>query len=358
MKTRSPMQIKALFACSGQVQKRHTIWRHTFYGLLLAVLVGSVLAGVTGAQDLKSCKVLVVMSYEEDFPGDIDAKEGIDGALPDACEVKYFYMDTKKNLAGGEQKAREAYELFQAFQPDGVITVDDNAQSMFVVPYLKDKVNTPVMFCGVNADPARYGFPTSHISGILEREQIKESLTFAQQLLPEIKTFAYIQKTDPSADAVIAQIQAEVGTYPLQLVAAKQVKTTQEALAAIEELQPTCDVLLTATMQGLLDDQGQPLHDKAAIQLVTKAFGKPVIGLNSHNAHFGLLCVVAKTMQEQGGTAVRMLMQALQGTPVSDLAVTQNQYGRKILNVDVMQALGIKPKAAVIRGAEMIKTEP
>jgi len=26
---------------------------------------------------------------------------------------------------------------------------DDNAQSMFVLPYLKDKVKTPVMFCAV-----------------------------------------------------------------------------------------------------------------------------------------------------------------------------------------------------------------
>ena len=331
--------------------------RHGWYGRFVAVLMMSVWAGIAGAQDLKSCKILVVMSYEENFPGDIAAKEGIEDALPDTCEVTYFYMDTKKNLAGGEQKAKEAYELFQAFQPDGVITVDDNAQSLFVVPYLKDKAQTPVMFCGVNADPAKYGYPTAQISGILEREQIKESLTFAHQLLPEIKTFAYIQKTDPSADAVLAQIQAEVASYPLQLVATKQVKTTQEALAAIEELKPTCDVLLTATMQGILDDQGQPLHDKAAIQLVTKAFGKPVIGLNSHNPQFGLLCVVAKTMQEQGGTAAKMLLQALQGTPVSELAVTQNQYGKKILNVDVMQALGIKPKAAVIRGAEMIKTE-
>lgn len=338
--------------------KRHGIAWRVLYGLLLVVLGGSVVAGMAEAQDLKSCKILVVMSYEEDFPGDIDAKAGIDQTVPKTCEVKYFYMNTKKNLAGGEQKAKEAYDLFQTFQPDGVITVDDNAQAMFVVPYLKGKVQTPVMFCGVNADPGKYGYPTAHISGILEREQIRESLTFAQQLLPEIKTFAYIQKADPSADAVIAQINAEAATYPLQLVATKQVKTTQETLVAIEELKPTCDILLTATMQGILDDQGQALHDKAAIQLLTKTFGKPVIGLNSHNPQYGLLCVVAKTMQEQGGTAATMLLKALQGTPVSQLAITQNQYGKKVLNVDVMQAFGIKPKAAAIRGVEMIKTEP
>ena len=353
MSTRSFMQMLTPLARYIQISLRRMAC-----GLLFAALMMSIGAGMTDAQELKSCKILVVMSYEEDFPGDKDAKQGIDETLPDTCEVQYFYMNTKKNFAGGEAKAKEAYELFQTFQPDGVITVDDNAQSMFVLPYLKDKVTIPIMFCGVNADPAKYSYPASHISGILEREQIKESLILAQQLLPEIKTFAYIQKADPSADAVIAQIQAEVAAYPLQLVATKQVKSEEDALAAIEELKPTCDILLTATMQGLLDKQGQAMPEQAAIQLVTKTFGKPVIGLNSHNPQYGLLCVVAKTMQEQGGTAAKMLMQALQGTPVSELAVTQNQYGKKIVNADVIRAFGIKPAASILRGVEIIKTTP
>ena len=62
-------------------------------------------------------------------------------------------MDTKKNIEGGVRKAKDAYELYRRLQPDGVIAADDNAQSMFVVPYLKDRYDVPVIFCGVNALP-------------------------------------------------------------------------------------------------------------------------------------------------------------------------------------------------------------
>jgi hypothetical protein len=116
-------------------------------------------------------KVLVVMSYEEPSvnPWCKQIKQGIDSVLAKTFEITYFYMGTKKNLDGGPQKAEEAYALYRKLRPDGVITVDDNAQWMFVLPYLKDKVHTPVMFCGVNAEPEKYGYPASNVSGVLER---------------------------------------------------------------------------------------------------------------------------------------------------------------------------------------------
>ena len=132
-----------------------------------------------------SNKILVVMSYEEDNPWCMQIKEGIDSVLTGGSEVKYFYMNTKKNINGGVRKAEEAHEIYKQFQPDGVIAADDNAQSMFVLPYLKDKVKTPVMFCAVNAEPEEYGYPSSNVSGILERDFIKESIAFAKQNLKE-----------------------------------------------------------------------------------------------------------------------------------------------------------------------------
>ncbi len=59
-----------------------------------------------------SFKVLVVMSYEQDNPWCREIKEGIDSILADNSEITYFYMNTKINIEGGEQKAKEAYALF------------------------------------------------------------------------------------------------------------------------------------------------------------------------------------------------------------------------------------------------------
>lgn len=132
-------------------------------------------------------KVLAVMSYDEKYAWGLEIKEGIDSVLAKTCTLEYVWLDTKRNLAGGDEKAKQAYELYQKFQPDGVIAADDNAQSMFVVPYLRGKVKTPVMFCGVNGEPQDYGYPAANVSGILERLHIRNSIAYAQQLIPSIK---------------------------------------------------------------------------------------------------------------------------------------------------------------------------
>ena len=57
-----------------------------------------------------SNKILVVMSYEEDNPWCMQIKEGIDSVLTGDSDIKYFYMDTKKNINDGVRKAEDAHE--------------------------------------------------------------------------------------------------------------------------------------------------------------------------------------------------------------------------------------------------------
>jgi len=303
-----------------------------------------------------ACKVLVVMSYEADFPWDIEVKEGVEQAFAKECEITYFYMDTKTNPEGGEQKAKEAYELYLQLQPDGVIASDDNAQSMFVVPYLKDKVKTPVMFCGVNAEPEKYGYPAANVSGILERINIKETLTFVQQLVPTVKTFGYMAKDSETGQANLRQFQAQID-LPAQFIASNLPKTYEEAVSAVEALKQNCDALFLETFQGIPDKDGNVLTDKDVLPLLAKNFGKPTMSpFAISSSSYGVLCAVVRTGQEQGRVASEMLLKAINGTPIADLTVTQNQYGRRIINIETMQELGIKPNPAALRGVELVKT--
>jgi len=107
-----------------------------YYLIVSAVFLTSGLCPAM-AQESKKFKVLVVMSYEEDYPWDQDIKAEIDSVLAETCEIRYFYMNTKRDLGGGPGKAEEAYALYRQFQPDGVIAADDDAQAMFVVPYTR-----------------------------------------------------------------------------------------------------------------------------------------------------------------------------------------------------------------------------
>ena len=304
-------------------------------------------------------KILVVMSYEEPSvnPWCKEIKEGIDSLLANTSEITYFYMGTKKNLEGGPQKAEEAYSLYQKLQPDGVITVDDNAQKMFVLPYLlKNKVKTPVMFCGVNAEPEKYGYPAPNVSGILERGHIKESIAFVKQLVPSINSVGFLSKDSPSGKALLGQVEKESNTYIVKMSTFKLLKTVKEIVAVREELNEKSDVLFIDSIEGILDEKGNPLRNKEIIRILMKIYEKPIIGANQYHVEDGALCAVVKTGQEQGRTAAGMLLKALQGTPVSDIKITQNYQGRRVINVTTMKALGIKPKAIILVGAKLVRT--
>ncbi|GAK55614.1 ABC-type uncharacterized transport system periplasmic component-like protein [Candidatus Vecturithrix granuli] len=303
-------------------------------------------------------KVLVVMSYDETYPFEAEMREGIEAALAEMCEMTYFYMNTKKHFEGGPQKAKEAYALYHELQPDGVIAADDDAQAMFVVPYLKDQLKTPVMFCGVNAEPEKYGYPASNVSGILERGHDRESLALLLQLAPSVKTFGRIVKDTPMSRADVKTVQQDVEAAGLTYIDFNLPATLQEALDLVETYRERCDVLLVSTLQGIPDENGNPMTNRAAIARVVTAFGKPTIGSTLSDVRDGALCAVIQSGQEQGHTAAEMLLKALKGSPVPEIPITRNKFGRRIINVDTMKALSISPKPLVIRNAELVKTEP
>ncbi len=303
-----------------------------------------------------SYKVLVVMSYEADNPWCMQMKDGVDSVFAGNSEIKYVYMDTKKDFNGGVRKAKEAHELYQRFRPDGVIAADDNAQSMFVLPYLKDKVNTPVMFCAVNADPEQYGYPASNVSGILERAFIRESIAFAKQLVPSIGMVGFLTKDSPPGRAIQKQVETEADTYLTKLAGFKLVKTIKETLVVLAEYQKTADALYIAATNGILDADGNPLDNQQVTKIVAKSFRKPLIGANNFHVKYGVLCAVVKSGKAQGKIAAEMLVKAMNGTPIEQIPITNNKYGKRMLNVTVMKDLGIKPKRRALVGTEFVKT--
>ncbi len=301
-------------------------------------------------------RVFVVMSYEETFPWCKEIKSGIDAVLKESSQITYFHMDTKTHLEGGPEKAREAYALYRRMKPDGVIAADDNAQSMFVVPYLKDKVSTPVMFCGVNAPAAEYGYPASNVSGILERHHIRESIAFVKLLVPQAKTMSFIMKAGPSAYHILDSLLIGEEHYLMRMTEFRTPTTLKGALQDVKELAEKTDVLYIETLQGVTDAEGNPVPDSVAIPRAVKQFGKATVGANTYAVVLGVLCAVVKSGKEQGKTAAEMLLKAMEGTPVSGLGITFNRHGKRVVNVDALRNLEIKPKSIIVRGSELVKT--
>ena len=302
-------------------------------------------------------KVLAVFSYAEEFTWVQKIKGGIDSVLADSCEIRYFYLNTKKDLEGGPQKAQEAFALYKEFQPDGVITVDDNAQSMFVVPFLKDKVKTPVMFCGVNAEPSKYGFPASNVSGVLERIPTAQTIILAQQLVPSAKTIACLAKDGPATHAIFNQIKKEMDAYSASIAAFQTVKTQEETISAAEKLKNKADLLYVVSTKGIKNKNGTTLSSPEIISMLAKVFGKPVISPIGINIKSGALCGAVVSASDQGANAAKMLSKAMGGTPVNKLPIVKETLGRQMINIDTLKALKLKPNPDAMRTSELVRTD-
>jgi ABC-type uncharacterized transport system substrate-binding protein len=303
-------------------------------------------------------KVLVVMSYEEDNPWVKEIREGIDTVLQPSSEITYFHLNTKVNREGGPQKAAEAFVLFQSLQPQGVITADDDAQSMFVVPYLKDKTSTPIIFNGVNAAAEKYGFPNAHISGVLERAHVRESLAFIKQIVPSIQTVCFMTNNVPAGLALRIQVDNEKASYPVNVSAFHLVTSNDEIEALGKNLRSSCDALFVDSLEGIVDRTGKAQTNKEIFNTLTRIYGKPILAGNRYQVEQGAWAAVVKTGQEQGELSAGMLLQAMRGKAPDSLPVTQNSRGQRIINVTALESHGVVPKPTVLRGATLVKQQP
>jgi ABC-type uncharacterized transport system substrate-binding protein len=322
--------------------------------LLLAVLFGAGANTATAAE----FKVLVVMSYEANNPWVEEIRAGIDSVLGKSSAITYFHMDTKVAPGNGPRKAEEAFALYQSLQPDGVIAADDDAQAMFVVPFLKDKVRTPVMFNGVNSPAGKYGFPASNISGILERAHVRESLAFAKQLIPAIRTACFIVNDVPAGRALRTQVEEEKKTYPLKVGAFYLVGNTREIDALAKKARSACDTILVDSLGGIVDGTARPLNTKEVLDAIGKMYDGPLLAGNRYQVEQGAWAAVVKTGQEQGETSAEMLLKAMRGTPVARIPVVSNVQGQRVINITAIEAHGVVLKPSILRGATLVRQQP
>jgi ABC-type uncharacterized transport system substrate-binding protein len=299
------------------------------------------------------------MSYHDSYVWQQEERTGIEKVLGHVCELKYFNLDMKVNPKNGSQKAKEAFELYKQFRPDGVIVTDDAAQAAFVVPYLRDKVKTPVVFCGLNNDAEDYGFPASNVTGVLERFHTRETLSLLQQLVPNIKTIGFVMRgNEVSTIGIFEQIKEELPGYSLETVGFWTPVTYEEALETTRELKKKADALWVDHMEGLKDKNGRPYSNKELIKEMAEIWGNnPITCGQEHTVRYSCLCTVVESGVEQGMTASKMLLKARTGTPVSEIPVTRNYTGFKVINVTKMKNLGLNPRPVILQGAKLVTTE-
>lgn len=328
--------------------------------LAIAHMVISLVLVQTGtAASAPSCKVLVVLSYHDEYAWQKEVRQGIDPVFAKKCEVRYFNLDTRNNPQGGPDRAREAFELYLQYRPHGVLAVDDAAQLHFVVPYLKNRVSTPIVFAGVNNEASAYGYPATNVTGVLERFHTRETIALFRQLVPGAKTIGFLQRGgEPSTRGTYGQMKAEADSYALKSIGFWEPTTYEEALQMAEEIKQRADVIHVEQVEGLKDKNGKPHSNKELIREIAERFeSKPLICGQGSSVRYGCLCSVVESGEEQGRTGAKMLLRILNGTPVAQVPITRNYTGFKLINASVIKKLGLTPPPIVLRGAKLVTDE-
>jgi len=318
--------------------------RYFWFGLLLYGISATVLA---------KPRVLVVLGYHESMPASMETKRGIDTVLSSVADITYYYLNIDTDVKASQARAKKAYQLYNRLMPDGVIAIDDDVQSLFVLPYLAGKVKTPVIFAGINATPDMYQYPATNVSGIIERAHIDATIVLAQQVKNNISRIGFLTNKLAAGKYLLSQIHNELGDYSVGGCFVRSVDSMADIIALVERQNGNCDALLLAEIEGIVDSKHRPMtYKQIADQL--RRYRIPILGLDPHHIESGAMGGVHRAVYQQGVDVATMLLKAIEGTPLNKLPIEYNNYGRRMLNIGVTRSMGIVIKPDIVRTVDLL----
>ena len=310
----------------------------------------------TAPQSTQGAKVLLVHSYHPEYPwvdaisrGVIDTLEGT------GVSVEIFYMDTKRKTdeAWKARAGELAQRKLQEHQPDIVITVDDNAQQYFAKRYVDGEI--PFVFCGVNADPSKYGYPASNVTGVIERAHFKGTLQYVQHVRP-IKKIAMLSSDDPTSVGALNFMKQDF--VDAEVVEWNLVSDFDEWKEAVSRYNDTVDAF-GVYMYHTIKEKGNPtsLDPKTVMEWTAQHATVPTLGFFEFGIEDGLLMGVVESGFEHGEKAAKYALEILKGTPITSLPVTKANVGMKMMNSDTAGRFGIEIMDDLLDGARIVPEE-
>ncbi len=286
--------------------------------------------------------VLVVHSYHAGYGWTDGIQAGIEeGMQGSGAKVEVFYMDAKRKTDPAERVAagKAAMAKVDELKPTVVITSDDAAQTFFAKE-LAGKANAPaVVFNGVNADAAKYGYPAVNVTGILERPHVTQCLEFVQRIVPGAKTAAFIADPSDVTEAMIPFFKTQV--QPVQIVAYDIAKTVDEWKALVAKHQDK-DAILVHTYQSLKEADGKPADPKVVMAWTVANSKKPLVGVYDFAVREGAVFGITESAKEHGQESARLTREILAGKKAGDLPITTAKHGLVLFNLTSAKTIGVE----------------
>lgn len=290
-------------------------------------------------------KVLLVNSYHFSFPWtngitrSIAAsfkvaltQEGVVADGPDRLvDLKIIYMDTKRNTDENfiKSAALQAKAEIERWQPDVILTSDDNAAKYLIVPYYNNS-EIPVVFCGINWSAAEYGFSTSNVTGMLE-VQLVDQIVDIMRSYAKGERVAYIKGDDSSARKEAGFFEERLGIELDKRFVTSFSQWKEQYIA----LQNEADMILVGNWAALED-----WNEVEALQLIAEHTTVPSGNWDQWVAPYTLVTLATKP-EEQGSWAAQTALRILQGASPSAIGFSHNKLARVYLNRKLAGKLGI-----------------
>lgn len=324
-----------------------------------AAALGAVALLPRAARAVTAPRIAHVMSFDSPWRWTDGQLEGFRAglALP-AADIRVFQLDVKHHVseAAKAERGRLARQFVDQFAPDLLYASDDDAQQLVTRHYLGTRL--PVVFSGVNREPAAHGFEGApNVTGVLEREHVAETLRLLAELVPQLRRVMVLSDGGSYWDAVIGRVHegaARVaGLAPVQV---RRVQSLADYQLAVRQAPEAADALLHLGILTLADATGRTVPYPAVQRWVVEHSRLPDASFWIDRIFHGTLASVTVSELEQGRAAGRLARAILvDGTAPSALPLRATSKGQPAISLRRAQALGLTVRSTQLLQSEIVR---
>ena len=353
--------------------RQHRMRRHR-RKVMLILLMGLWLGILAGTPCLYAARVFILHSYEQDHVCGQPQHDGVLAALRQAgyseqenLVIETYYMDTKQRNYTPElieHQAQLARKRIQAFSPQVLVTLDDNAFSAGGLGFFKAPF--AVVFCGVNGSLQQYHArapfmdartcPGHNITGVFEKLHVSDALRVHSRLFSGVHTVLFLLDRSVTGQALKAQITDELALDPppcawrLEVVEGWEDYQEQVRRANHDE---QVSAIYPAALQ-LKDARGKVRSAQEILPWTSRVSTKPELALNSTFTRLGLFGGAAVDFYAMGQQAGRMVVRILRGEDPARIAIEDASRYALAFNLKRARGLGLPLPQDVILSADEI----
>lgn len=300
-------------------------------------------------------KVLLVHSYHSGSPWVDAITRGVKMAMSQSgADLQLYYMDTKRRTdeAWKLQSGQAAQAVVADWQPEVVIAADDNAQQYFAKDFA-GRAAPQFVFCGVNAQMEKYGYPAGNITGILERPHTEASLRFLEKLKPGARRIAIVTDDSPTSAGALEFINGPWKEF--EIVSCETPSTFEQWQVAIRNCQGNADAIAIYMYHTVKPHPGaESMEPKWVMTWTVENSRIPIVGFFVFAVDDGALCGYMESGVEHGLRAGRMALELLAGKTAADLQIVTALEGQSMLNLNTARKLGIEVPQGLIDVTDVV----